>query len=421
MPDRTGNPEPTDSPAADAERRQRGVFLMFFGVVTAVVFVSVLAACGSGDEGSQTPPSSSAVSEDAAVANPAAVFCEEQGGTVFGPEPMCGLPDGSAVDAWEYYRAETDGGEGPSTTTTPSAAVATTTSATTEPGAIVVSSTPVPTSAAATPLEVLAQLAASQGVIDYSGVSEGPCGSFAVLVEEDRVTFHESVGQAWVDQSEQLGPDGDARPLRVTTFDFTGDDVSEFLVEYERDDASGSYQFGSIFYPTYGEGLYGDGSWGCEWGWSYFRSDYDDFLSEPPYPQTLRYLRLEDGILRATEQQYKGETEAVVNFDSDKNIFEVEWPGPIASAEADTATPVCETYTYQEYEPFYLCTQGPSVEALQRALVFFGYLSGGADGYFGPGTDSAVRQLQLDYGVPEDGVVAGWWYREFIETYNLSR
>jgi putative hemolysin len=38
--------------------------------------------------------------------NPAAVFCEERGGTVSGAEPMCTLPDGTVVDAWEYYRAE---------------------------------------------------------------------------------------------------------------------------------------------------------------------------------------------------------------------------------------------------------------------------------------------------------------------------
>ena len=36
----------------------------------------------------------------------AAVFCEEQGGTTSGPEPMCNLPDGSVVDAWEYFRTE---------------------------------------------------------------------------------------------------------------------------------------------------------------------------------------------------------------------------------------------------------------------------------------------------------------------------
>lgn len=44
--------------------------------------------------------------EGAGLANPAAVFCEEQGGVVSGDEPMCELTDGSVVDAWEYYRSE---------------------------------------------------------------------------------------------------------------------------------------------------------------------------------------------------------------------------------------------------------------------------------------------------------------------------
>lgn len=42
--------------------------------------------------------------EGTGLANPAAVFCEEQGGVVSGDEPMCELPDGSVVDAWEYFR-----------------------------------------------------------------------------------------------------------------------------------------------------------------------------------------------------------------------------------------------------------------------------------------------------------------------------
>ncbi len=40
----------------------------------------------------------------AGLANPAAVFCEGQGGIVSGAEPMCELPDGTMVDAWEYFR-----------------------------------------------------------------------------------------------------------------------------------------------------------------------------------------------------------------------------------------------------------------------------------------------------------------------------
>jgi uncharacterized protein len=56
-----------------------------------IVAVAVLGACGETGE-PQIP-------------NPAAVFCEEQGGTVSGDGPMCTLPDGTTVDAWEHYRA----------------------------------------------------------------------------------------------------------------------------------------------------------------------------------------------------------------------------------------------------------------------------------------------------------------------------
>jgi putative hemolysin len=44
--------------------------------------------------------------DEPGMPNPAAVFCEEQGGTTSGPEPMCQLPDGSVVDAWELFRSE---------------------------------------------------------------------------------------------------------------------------------------------------------------------------------------------------------------------------------------------------------------------------------------------------------------------------
>jgi putative hemolysin len=66
-----------------------------------VVVVAALglsgAACGDDESDTRLP-------------NPAAVYCEEQGGTVSGPEPMCELPDGTVVDAWEYYRNETQSG-----------------------------------------------------------------------------------------------------------------------------------------------------------------------------------------------------------------------------------------------------------------------------------------------------------------------
>lgn len=45
------------------------------------------------------------------MANPASVFCVEQGGTskivktAAGESGVCILPDGTEVDEWDYYRA----------------------------------------------------------------------------------------------------------------------------------------------------------------------------------------------------------------------------------------------------------------------------------------------------------------------------
>jgi hypothetical protein len=50
-------------------------------------------------------------STGAGLANPAAVFCEQRGGIVSGVEPMCELPDGTVVDAWQYFREQSDAGQ----------------------------------------------------------------------------------------------------------------------------------------------------------------------------------------------------------------------------------------------------------------------------------------------------------------------
>ncbi|MFM8943652.1 MAG: DUF333 domain-containing protein [Actinomycetota bacterium] len=47
----------------------------------------------------------------AGIANPASVFCEEQGGTLEivdeagGQVGYCNLPDGRRIEEWEYYRS----------------------------------------------------------------------------------------------------------------------------------------------------------------------------------------------------------------------------------------------------------------------------------------------------------------------------
>ncbi len=60
-------------------------------------------ACGSDAEPSGTTT---------AIANPASVFCVEQGGTVDildeadGQVGYCELPDGTRIEEWEYLRSQ---------------------------------------------------------------------------------------------------------------------------------------------------------------------------------------------------------------------------------------------------------------------------------------------------------------------------
>jgi uncharacterized protein len=75
-------------------------------VVTALVAGTLLvtvAACGDDD----APDGGNGTG----IANPASVFCEEQGGTVEivdeagGQVGYCNLPDGTRIEEWEYYRS----------------------------------------------------------------------------------------------------------------------------------------------------------------------------------------------------------------------------------------------------------------------------------------------------------------------------
>ena len=48
---------------------------------------------------------------------------------------------------------------------------------------------------------------------------------------------------------------------------------------------------------------------------------------------------------------------------------------------------------------------GPGVKAIQQQLKAQGYLTGAADGIFGPATEEAVKAFQRDHGLGADGVV----------------
>lgn len=71
-----------------------------------------LAVAGCSDDAEPSPSDSTT-----GVANPASVFCVEQGGTVDivtedgGEVGYCVLPDGTRVEEWAYFRQMTGGTE----------------------------------------------------------------------------------------------------------------------------------------------------------------------------------------------------------------------------------------------------------------------------------------------------------------------
>ncbi|MBQ6325502.1 MAG: peptidoglycan-binding protein, partial [Clostridia bacterium] len=48
---------------------------------------------------------------------------------------------------------------------------------------------------------------------------------------------------------------------------------------------------------------------------------------------------------------------------------------------------------------------GAEVKSLQEAMIELGFLTGAADGKFGPGTENAVIQFQDKNGYPTTGIV----------------
>ena len=71
-------------------------------ILPAVLALALLAgACGGDDENE----------DETGIANPASVYCEEQGGTLDLESGMCTFPDGSQCEEWAFFRGECSPGE----------------------------------------------------------------------------------------------------------------------------------------------------------------------------------------------------------------------------------------------------------------------------------------------------------------------
>ena len=332
---------------ASTGSRKRGLLLRVSAVAALVALgAAALLVFVRDDSQKATEPTPTPTSPTPTVTNPAAEFCEEQGGTASGPEPLCTLSDGSTVDAWDYFRSSASGDAAVPPTAAPSSAPVTTVASN--------------TAAVADQMAALEAITATDAV--HSEISEGPCGTFAVTAGGRSPetgapvgpVLYEWDGNEWIPAKGDPGPfpvsdfdlDFQPEPADVITGDFTGDGFTEFLISYVAFGVDGLYDFGSILYP--GSDVIGDTYSNCVWGWSSFRSDL--LYSEPPYPQTLRLLSFEDEELRATRD------DALVSFDSTDEIFDVSFSSEYLCVVSNGRASGCEG---SESPPLFLgCESG---------------------------------------------------------------
>jgi putative hemolysin len=91
----------------DLAKRAKGARTFLFIITALLLLLAAPLAFRSDDEAGE----GGGMGGGAQIANPASVFCEEQGGTVEivdeadGQVGYCTLPDGTRVEEWEYYRS----------------------------------------------------------------------------------------------------------------------------------------------------------------------------------------------------------------------------------------------------------------------------------------------------------------------------
>ena len=74
-----------------------------------------------------------------------------------------------------------------------------------------------------------------------------------------------------------------------------------------------------------------------------------------------------------------------------------------------------DTYVYNDELPLKPCDQGMGVESVQSQLLNAGFQVD-SDGYYGQGTETAVRQYQASRGLPVTGIVDFETYKK-LGTY----
>jgi hypothetical protein len=173
------------------------------------------------------------------------------------------------------------------------------------------------------PQETLNALAKLENAVDQSRISESRCGKFSLIVERTRIRFFQWSNESWVERSNLLGPDGSDEPFMVTTRDYTGDSIPEFLISYRK-----AAPYGAIFAQN-----------ACTWGWSNFINLADE------YSQVVNELQWSDETLTLTgvENSAGSETSNIVfTYDQSQRAF-VSEIDPYSNPDLVWIAEACET------------------------------------------------------------------------------
>lgn len=168
------------------------------------------------------------------------------------------------------------------------------------------------------PQKALENLARALTAKDYSKIAEGDCTKAAVIVLVDNVLFFKWTEEGWTEYSDLISMRNVGAPLAVTSADFTGDGMIDYLVTYEAPNSTDPF-VGGIFAATR-----------CAWNWL----DFESSSGRSKLASTLSFDVSDKSLTAAIDAT--SDVPVDLRFDQERFTFE------FLSSSADTVSAVTE-------------------------------------------------------------------------------
>ena len=126
------------------------------------------------------------------------------------------------------------------------------------------------------PQAELESIAKASEAVDYSRISKGKCGQFAMVVTSSESNLYKWERNEWKPTTFPTSEFTDAA-IRVTTRDYTWDKVNDFLMTYQNGGPEGT-EYGSILHLDR-----------CKWRWA-------DFENSEGAKRSVKWLQYDDEL-----------------------------------------------------------------------------------------------------------------------------